>query len=227
MPDVFHSPIPPAPPTKPAHVDPSKNYLKIQKSITPFGFRQALSPFLYKPERMRFETQEEGEFIYLLLRRHWVTNVGWVLLGIILFVLPTFLFPYLLITGILPQSFTLNYLGISFFIWYLITFTYVFSNFLLWYFNVVIITNERVIDIDFINLMNKKLSETRISHVEDVTTKTGGIMKAFFNYGDVIIQTAAHEVEFYFNAVPMPDRVVEVLNQIIESEEAEHEVNPK
>jgi hypothetical protein len=190
------------------------------------GIRQAVSSFMYLPQGMRFETQQEDEKIILFLRRHWVTNTGWIFLSLLLIFLPFFLFPYILVSGIVPNELVIRYLSFITLVWYLITSTFILSNFLMWYFNVVIVTNERVIDIDFINLLNKKLAETRIARIEDVSMHTGGIIRAFFDYGDVIVQTAASKQEFFFNSVPKPDQVVSVINQLMETEEEEMEENP-
>lgn len=164
---------------------------------------------------MRFETQEPGETIVLFLRKHWVTNFVWIVVSVVLIITPFFLLPSLILNNIIPAQVPQSYTTFFFFVWYLISFSYIFGNFLLWYFTVSIVTNERIIDIDFINLLNKKFAETRIERVEDVTMKTGGFLKAFFDYGDVLVQTAAKEQEFQFYSVPTPDRVVRIINQMM------------
>lgn len=175
---------------------------------------KAFSSYLFMPDDVRFETQEPGETIILLLRRHWITNLLWLLISIFLIVSPIILFPVLSLSGAIPQ---IPSSWISFFIlgWYLITFSYIFVNFILWYFTVSIVTNERIIDIDFINLLSKKFAETRINRVEDVTMRTGGFIRAFFDYGDVIVQTAAKEAQFEFLAVPHPEKVVRTVNELM------------
>lgn len=188
------------------------------------GLNHALSAFMYKPAGIHFETQEPGETIILLLRKHWITNLEWVIISIFLVVAPFLLFPILVIAGILPQQIPPVYLQFLFLSWYLITLSYLFGNFLLWYFTVSIVTGERIIDIDFINLLNKKFAETRIARVEDVTMRTGGFIRAIFDYGDVLVQTAAKEQEFQFFAVPHPEKVVRIINQLMETEEEEGEV---
>lgn len=175
---------------------------------------KTLSAYLFMPDDIRFETQEPGETIILLLRKHWITNLLWLLISGILIVLPLFLFPALTLSGTTPS---IPVSLMSFFIlgWYLITFSYIFVNFILWYFTVSIVTNERIIDIDFINLLNKKFAETRINRIEDVTMRTGGFIRAFFDYGDVLVQTAAKEVQFEFLAVPHPEKVVRTINELM------------
>lgn len=181
-----------------------------------------LSSFLFMPDGMRFETQEPGEVIILLLRRHGVTNLPWLLTGLALIIFPVIILPLILINRTVPAAppFLFNSIIL---LWYLFTFSYLLVNFILWYFTVSIVSNERIIDIDFLNVLHKKFSETRIAKVEDVTQRTGGFIQAFFNYGDVFVQTAANEQVFQFHAVPQPDEVVRIINQLMGKEEEENE----
>ena len=106
-------------------------------------------------------------------------------------------------------------------IWYLLTTIIIFERFLTWYFNVNIITDERIIDIDFNNLIYKEISDAKIDKVQDITYKMGGAIRTLFHYGDVYIQTAGTEPNFEFLAVPKPEQVVKILNQLREEEEKE------
>lgn len=175
-----------------------------------------LGTYIYMPDGVRFETQEPGETIILLLRAHFITNVTWITLSIILILFPIFLFPILISASLLPAWIPQTFLTILFLGWYLITLSYILVNFLLWYFTVSIVTNERVIDIDFVNILNKKFAETRISKIEDVTERTGGFIRTVFNFGDVIVQTAGTEEVFQFLAVPRPVEVVHIVNQLMD-----------
>jgi len=92
-------------------------------------------------------------------------------------------------------------------------------NFLIWYFTVSIVTTERILDIDFLNILQKKVAETRLSKVEDVTQKSGGFFEAFFDYGNVYVQTAGREPYFLFESVPKPQQVVRIVNELLERKE--------
>ena len=202
-------------------VSPSKTEAKTKSSKQSFSLSpKSLSAFLFMPEDVRVETQEAGETIILLLRRHWITNLSWISVSFILLVTPLFIFPLLGFIGSLPQDYS-QLVTFSILVWYLISLSYMIVNFLLWYFSVSVVTNERIIDIDFINILNKKFAETRISKVEDVTMKTGGFIRAIFDYGDVFVQTAAKEAMFQFNAVPHPERVVRTINNLMDKTEEE------
>ena len=129
--------------------------------------------------------------------------------------LPVILFPLIAVWGIIPSQFSGSFVIIMIFIWYLATFSYILVNFLLWYFTVSIVTNERIVDIDFINILNKKFAETRIERIEDVTNKTGGFIKSIFGYGDVYVQTAAKEAMFQFDSVSHPEKIVHIINDLM------------
>ncbi len=205
MPDIFNSQ---ATATK---VSPQKHQMN--------GLSQAISAYMFMPDGIRFETQEPGETIVLLLRKHWLTNLSWLLIAVLIIIIPLFLFPAIIVGGVNIGQVPKNFISLLIFGWYLMVFSFILVNFLLWYFTVSIVASERIVDIDFINLLNKKFAETRIARVEDVTMRTGGFIRSFFDYGDVFVQTAAKEAVFQFEAVPHPDQVVRIINQLIGKEE--------
>lgn len=214
MPDIFVSPTPPAQTTDESGSGKKRFDLH----------RQFFSAYLFMPDGIRFETQEPGESIILLVRRHWITNLDWLTIGILLIILPLFLFPFIVVSGIFPSGLHQSFFSFLILVWYLLTFSYILVNFLLWYFTVSIVTNERIIDIDFVNVLYKKFAETRIARIEDVTNKTGGFIRALFDFGDVIVQTAAKEAMFEFGSIPHPEEAVRIINELMvkEGEEKEH-----
>lgn len=226
MPDIFVSnTVEPAPSINP--VD-HKSNIDSKPGIKGSGFSlaKALSAFLFMPEDVRFETQTAGEVVLLLLRKHWITNMLWIISSVLLLIAPLFLYPLIVYSGLLPSDTPRSYITLVILVWYLATFSYTFVEFLLWYFTVSIITDERIVDIDFSNILNKKYSETRINRIEDVTMRTGGSIRALFDYGDVIVQTAAEQVQFVFEAVPHPERVVRLLNELMDKFEHNNITRP-
>lgn len=164
-----------------------------------------MNDFVVSPVGVSFETQASGENIAILMRKHFITNLPWIILGIVLVLLPP-----LLLSG--AFGFTLkDLLNLSprtlmalILTWYLFTFGYVFEQFMVWYFNLYILTNRRVVDIDFYHLLYKAISAADLEDIEDVTFRMGGIMQALFNYGDVEVQTAGAQNQFEFHSVPQP-----------------------
>lgn len=174
------------------------------------------SSFASSPVGVRFETQELEEKIILLLRKHWITNLPWLVSTIILVFAPLSL-RYFPLLAFLPTRFQI----MAIVLWYLLVTAFVLEQFLTWFFNVYIITDERIVDIDFYNLLYKEVSDAKIDRIQDVTYKMGGVVRALFNFGDIFIQTAGTEPNFEFRAVPRPDRVVRVLEELRTQEEIE------
>lgn len=175
------------------------------------------SSFLPQPKNMHFETQHEKEQVLLVLRQHPILNIPWILLAIFLLLAPLFIFPFLPIATVFPGIFSL----FATLVWYLLVTAYIIESFLYWYFNIYIITDERIIDVDFYNLIYKEISEAKIERIEDVTATTAGFLGAIFDFGTISIQTAAEKRQFSFAAVPQPAKVTKFLNELILEEERE------
>lgn len=175
-----------------------------------------LSAFQYFPEHINFETQDSEEKVVLLLRKHPITNVGWILVTLALFFAPT-LIKSLGLLELLPG----NYQFFAYVAWYIFVFTYALQSFLGWYYNVHIITDERVVDVDFSNLIYKQVSDANIDKIQDVTYKMGGVVRTMFNYGDVIIQTASEVPNFELDGVSDPHRVAKILQDLRLEEQKE------
>lgn len=175
-----------------------------------------LSSFLARPKVFDFGQRDQDEEIILVLRRHWFSNLGWILLTIAMIFAPLLLkFVPLL------ESFPPTYRFISVIYWYLATFIFAFEKFLSWYFNVFIITEERVLDIDFNNLLVKEISDAKISMIQDVTYNVIGVAQTLFNFGTILIQTAAEIPEIRVDQAPNPELVAKILQQMRLEEEQE------
>lgn len=183
------------------------------------------SAFFAYPKNLTFNEQEEDEQIILLLRAHIITNIPWILATIVLLIVPLILFPLLAAIGVLP---TLGF-GLGFIItifWYLGTFTYAFLSFLYWYFNVYIVTDERIVDVDWYSIVYRKVSSCQISKVQDVSASQVGALSGIFDFGNVDIQTAAELDNFTFERVPFPQLVAKKLQQLLQKEETQWEPHP-
>jgi len=181
-----------------------------EKSAIPGHSHNPLSAFYFYPDHIDFESRAKEEKVVLLLRQHMIVNVKWVLATIVIFFVPSVARMFGVFSS-LPSGFEL----IITMAWYLVTIAYAFENFLSWYFNVYIVTDMRVVDVDFYNLIYKEVSDANLNKIQDVTYNMGGVARAVFNYGDVFIQTAAEVPEFDFLAVPNPDKVAKIIEDLI------------
>ncbi|MBI4065054.1 PH domain-containing protein [Candidatus Gottesmanbacteria bacterium] len=204
MPTLFESP---AKPKKPEVVVPKKGPSD-HSSMGP------LTCFAINPSGVRFETQEENEVVVLFLRQHIIINISWVIIALVLIFAPSVLLPLLLkaLPVVLPPS----YIIVVTLSWYLLTVGFIIGNFLHWYFNIYIVTNERIVDIDFYYLLFKRFSQAELEKIQDISYSSGGIFATVFNYGNVTVETAGEAPNIEFEAVPHPDKVVETIRSLTE-----------
>lgn len=177
---------------------------------------QPLAAFAVSPEGVRFETQEAEETVEIFLRQHPVVNVSWIVTSALLLAAPTAILP--LILRILPLPFTIppGYIIVGTAFWYLATFGFILSNFLHWFFNIYIVTNERVVDIDFYYLLYKHFAEAELDKIQDISYSSSGLLATLFDYGNVKIQTAAEIPNLEFELIPHPEKVVETIRSLVE-----------
>lgn len=178
--------------------------------------KNPLAAFCYYPDRVSFVAADSEEKIVLLLRRHPITNVRWIIAALLMSVAPLVVSIFIDISTI-PVAFQI--IGIMF--WYLITTAYIFEQFLSWFFNVYIVTDERVFDVDFVNLVYREITDAALDQIQDVTVRVGSVIRTLFDYGDISIQTAAEMPELEFEAVPHPDKVAQILRELRVEEEQE------
>ena len=188
---------------------PSEIKSKSSAHSAPGHSHNPLSAYCYLPDNISFETKEKDEKVILFLRPHIITNVPWIIIATVLFLAPSVLsnFPLL---SFLPDKFqVVAVLG-----WYLVATAFVIENFLSWFFDAYIVTDRRIVDVNFYNLIYREVSESEVTRVQDVTYKLGGVVRTMFNYGDVFIQTAGTVPNFEFMGVPNPSRVVEIVQDL-------------
>lgn len=69
------------------------------------------------------------------------------------------------------------------------------------YFDIWIITNERVIDVEQHGLFRRETSEFGIDKIQDITVEVPNMVATFLKYGNLTIQTAG-ERSFAIKDVP-------------------------
>jgi hypothetical protein len=175
-----------------------------------------LSAYIYYPDRVKFVNEDPQEKIVLLVRRHPITNLGWIVIGFLMLTAPV-------AASTLPlfDSLPFRFIVVGVLIWYLVTLAFIFESFLSWFFHVNIITDERIIEVDFTHLLYREITDADIDNIEDVTVEMAGGVRTYFNFGNILIQTAAQVPRINFEAVPKPDKVARILRDLRIEEEQE------
>jgi len=183
------------------------------------------------PTNAHFAFQKKSEKIYILTRKHFITNFGWIVKTIFFCFLPFIL----LFLGnlILPELFK-NYIvedkifghltvfdiAAIVMLYYSFIFTYVWQKFIVWFNNVYLITNERMIHNEFKLMTGSKISEAPLDNIVDIAQESYGLFPSIFNYGNVKVQTAtAMKSRFNFKQIPDPSWFRSVLYELVKLDE--------
>lgn len=182
--------------------------------------------FFDRPAKICFANQEEDEYIELLLRRHVVTNIFWILTAVFLIIVP-FFWPQINRSANLEAFFTIPFdVGVGLLvIWYMVTAAYIIERFLYWYFNIYIVTNKHLIAIQFDSLLSRTVTESLISDVQSLASPLKGVLGQLFYFGDVIIETAAKRQKIEFLSIPKPDFVADRIQDLQEQQQGDGHAN--
>jgi hypothetical protein len=189
-------------------------YSEVMRNESPAD--NCMSAYLPKPKKILVDILSNDEQVILVLRQHPVTQIKWISIVVIMLFLPL-LFSISGIFDFLPGKY--QFAALVF--WYMITTGLVVESFLKWFYRVYIITDERIIDVDFLSMLYKDVSTTKIDNIEDITALTAGFLSAIVDFGTVIIQTAGTKQEIQFERIPQPSKVTTLLNELILEEELE------
>ncbi len=173
--------------------------------------------FIPKPSNIQINIQDKDEKIVLILRQHLITQVEKIFILLLALIMIPAILNFAGFLDALPNKFAVAF---DLF-WLVLSFGLLTRSFLSWFFNVYVITDERVIDVDFHSVIYYDVATAKIENIEDVTTQTVGPLAAIFNYGTILIQTAGEKNEFEFEHVPQPAKVTKLLNELILEEERE------
>jgi hypothetical protein len=70
--------------------------------------------------------------------------------------------------------------------------------------NIVIITSEKITQLLYKTIFDRKISQLSIGDVQDVTINQTGVFARIFNYGTLTIETAGEQENYIFTFTPNP-----------------------
>lgn len=171
-------------------------------------------------EGFHFSGQKEGEKILLVTRRHWfniLENLSSVFAMILMLIVS-----YVVLPRLFPVFSTQDFQIIFLFLENLFAMIIWIIFFLIWidyYFDVWIITNCRIVNVEQKGLFSREVSELELEKIQDITTDVLGIIPTFLNYGDVLIQTAGEKERFAFRDVPDPYAIKDLIMNLQKQQE--------
>ncbi len=187
-------------------------FQKIDKTFMDHLRYEKGSVFMPFPRNTSFLGKEDDESVVLILRKHWQFLLPTILECIFLLLLP------FILSVIIPNLPNRGlFVFALFLVSLLISSSLLIYRYVRWFYNVNIITDQRVIDMDFETLFSHKTTEARLEKVEDITFKQIGILSNLFDIGSIYIQTAGAKSEIEFKGIHNPKQVQDILSDLLES----------
>ena len=152
-----------------------------------------------------FKGQKDGEEILMVVHRHWfdILSQFFIIFILLLLFFGSLIFASPILSAfngtVSPSLFLLGENIFFIFIW-----LFFFIIWIDYYFDVWIVTNERIVNIEQLGLFSRDVSELELERVQDITVEVLGIIPTFLNYGDLYVQTAGETERFIFKHVPNP-----------------------
>jgi hypothetical protein len=167
-----------------------------------------------KSKKYPIPSQLPNERIIYFIHRHWFAFVKLFFFIFFMALLPLIL--YLFIIFQLPEvweSFSGPFI-LLIGIYLLIVISFGLVLWMNYFFDILIITNRRIIEIEQRTLFNRAVFSVEIIHVEDVSVEVKGMFATFFGYGDLEVQTAGTSRNFIFHQIPDPYSVARKISTL-------------
>lgn len=195
---------------------------KLQNSeiekIIPSRRSSIFGTIVIRPAHATFGTQNPGEKVYVLVRRHWIANVGWVFRSALYIFIPfivAWLLPivskFLNITNNPIPDKTWLILAFAF---YSVLLTNIIRNFVEWYYDILIVTNERILDYEFSPFSGYSIKEAALENIQDIKEILKDFWGGIFRYGDIEAKTASDRGKLNFEQVPHVTLVRDILSDL-------------
>jgi len=160
-------------------------------------------------------TLTDNEKILVKIRKHWMIILKDIVIFGSIVIIPIIIYIIFVILPF-PNPFVIE--GNVGFLWVFIislwTLLFWILFFVAWtdyYLDILIVTNERVFDIEQIGLFNRNSATFRLDRIQDVSVDVIGILPTLFRFGHIHIQTAGEHREFVAQFIPHPYKIKELI----------------
>ncbi|MFA6047366.1 MAG: PH domain-containing protein [Parcubacteria group bacterium] len=170
--------------------------------------------------KYHFKGQEDREKVLLVLHRHWfdILSQFLVMIGMLFLLFGSFIILPIVFPAISEGANHNLFLFLEN-LFFMLTWIMLFLIWVDYYFDVWIVTDNRIVNIDQKGLFSREVSELELDKIQDITTDVKGVIPTFLNFGDLQVQTAAEEERFLFHNIPDPYDVKNIIMNLHKNSE--------
>jgi len=144
------------------------------------------------------------EELIMVTRQHWIV--------LALPIIKTFLSVMIAIL-VAPKMIEFSWGAPVLLFWIIASIIYVVHEFMVWRLNCYIITSQRIIDINQINLFRRIVAEVDLGNIQEAVYEINGFWETVFNFGTVKIKLATTQSMIALEYVSNPQEIRNILSE--------------
>lgn len=157
---------------------------------------------------------DQDEEVILEVRKHWIIFASQFIFFIFSIFLPIVVYLtasfYVKEIALFVHS-KLELFLFFYLVWFLIFWISLFLRWTKYFLDVWYVTEKRIIDVEQKRIFHREVSNLRFDKIQDVSVETNGFLATFLNYGDITVQTASENQDFFMTNVSNPEEVKRVI----------------
>ncbi len=170
--------------------------------------------------------QRDSEKIFVFVRKRIISFLPQIIIFIFLFFAPIIAFLFSSFSGLASTGKLGRDLVILVMMaYYLSAATFMISTWVSFYYDVLVISDERIVEISQNTLFNRSINELVFEQIEDVSSSIKGILNTIFDSGILDIQTAGSQRNFVINDIGRVNDIVAIILDL--SGQAKRGIEPK
>lgn len=157
--------------------------------------------------------QRDSEKIFVFIRKRFISFLPQIIIFIFLFFSPIFTLLFSSLNGLIIDTSQLgrDLVILLLMAYYLSAVTFMISTWVSFYYDVLVVSDERIVEISQTTLFNRSVNELVFEQIEDVSSSIKGIVNTIFDSGVLDIQTAGSQRNFVINDIGRVNDIVAII----------------
>ena len=161
------------------------------------------------------QTLKKDEELVEILHRHWPSFAKPGLISLVLIIVPLLFIKFIIASSAATIVLLVYLAGVLAYLGY---------RWVTWYFDVFIITDQRIIDIEQKGVFHRTVSEASLGRVQDVTYTVQGFLATLMNFGSVQVRTAS-DGELKLTDIKDPEEVQEMIIELLSLSQSQEKMS--
>jgi len=161
--------------------------------------------------------QNDDEEVILVVRRSFIIELGWIIATVALLIFfVNFKELFFLVYKVRYDYPLITFLQFAFSLFII---TFMLNKFFNWFYTVNIITNQRIVDIDFNQLGSRSLVEAQVKNIQSLTVKNTGFTSFLFGLSTLQILTAGDNPNIEFDNISDANKIYDLISDLTRENE--------